>query len=154
VRFQEDETELVILVTASLVEPMSSASVPPLPGVTFSRPDDWELYLEGRIQGREPAKLDPATMQWMKDKGLDQLTGPGAWDSYEDQPLVMPEIEPIEITRPSQEPEPTDETVANGPPAQPVEPQQPARATEPSDDDEPDRSRRLPWNQPTDLPSF
>ena len=33
VRYQNEETELVILVTASLVEPMSVAAAPPLPGV-------------------------------------------------------------------------------------------------------------------------
>jgi pilus assembly protein CpaC len=82
VRYQQDETELVILVTASLVEPLSLAQAPPLPGATHTVPDDWELYLEGRIGGREPAKLDPASAQWLKDMGLDQLVGPGAWATY------------------------------------------------------------------------
>ncbi len=82
VRYQQNETELVILVTASLVEPMSLANTPPLPGGTHTVPDDWELYLEGRIVGREPAKLDPASAQWLKEMGLDQLVGPGAWACY------------------------------------------------------------------------
>jgi len=82
VRYRQEETELVILVTASLVEPLSLANTPPLPGATHTAPDDWELYLEGRIHGREPAKLDPASVQWLKDMGLDQLVGPGAWASY------------------------------------------------------------------------
>lgn len=85
VRYQNSETELVILVTASLVEPMSVATVPPLPGVTYTPPDDWEFYLEGRIEGKEPAKLDPASREWLKQRGLDGLVGPGAWDTYEDQ---------------------------------------------------------------------
>lgn len=82
VRYQQQETELVILVTASLVEPLSLANTPPLPGATHTVPDDWELYLEGRISGKEPAKLDPASVQWLKDMGLDQLVGPGAWATY------------------------------------------------------------------------
>ncbi len=82
VRYRQEETELVILVTASLVEPLSLAQTPPLPGVTHTAPDDWELYLEGRIHGRQPAKLDPASTQWLKDMGLDQLVGPGAWATY------------------------------------------------------------------------
>jgi pilus assembly protein CpaC len=85
VLYQNNETELVIFVTASLVEPLSVAEVPPLPGATYTPPDDWELYLEGRIEGREPAKLDPASREWLKQRGLDGLVGPGAWDTYEDQ---------------------------------------------------------------------
>ena len=75
----------MILVTASLVEPMSVATVPPLPGATFMPPNDWELYVEGRIEGKEPARLDPASAEWLRTMGLDQLAGPGAWDSYEGQ---------------------------------------------------------------------
>ncbi len=82
VRYRNQETELVILVTASLVEPMTMAQAPPLPGATYTVPDDWELYLEGRLEGRKPAKLDPASVQWLHEMGLDQLVGPGAWDSY------------------------------------------------------------------------
>ncbi len=83
IAYMNEETELVILVTASLVEPMSVAQAPPLPGVTHTAPDDWELYLEGRIEGKEPAKIDPTSREWLKQMGLDQLAGPGAWDSYE-----------------------------------------------------------------------
>jgi pilus assembly protein CpaC len=85
VRYQNDETELVILVTASLVEPMSVAKPPPLPGVAYAAPNDWELYLEGRLEGKEPAKLDPSSREWLQQMGLDELVGPGAWDTYEEQ---------------------------------------------------------------------
>jgi pilus assembly protein CpaC len=85
VRYRNSETELVILVTASLVEPMSVATAPPLPGASYMPPDDWELYLGGRIEGRAPARLDPSNTAWLKEMGLDQLVGPGAWDSYEEQ---------------------------------------------------------------------
>jgi pilus assembly protein CpaC len=83
VRYQQQETELVILVTASLVEPMSLANTPPLPGTTHVAPNDWELYVEGRVQSKQPPRLDEASAQWLKEMGLDQLLGPGAWDSYE-----------------------------------------------------------------------
>jgi pilus assembly protein CpaC len=98
VRYQQEETELVILVTASVVEPFSTATPPPLPGVTHTPPNDWELYVEGRIEGREPAKLDPATIQWFKDMGLNELAGPGAWASYEDDTPVIERREPGQKT--------------------------------------------------------
>ena len=85
VEYRNEETELVVLVTASLVEPMSVAKAPPLPGATHVTPDDWELYLEGRLQGQGPALLDPSSTEWLKQMGLAELAGPGAWDSYEEQ---------------------------------------------------------------------
>jgi pilus assembly protein CpaC len=85
VRYRNEETELVILVTASLVEPMSLAAAPPLPGVAHQAPSDWELYVEGRIEGKKPPRIDPASRQWLEEMGLDKLVGPGAWDTYEEQ---------------------------------------------------------------------
>ena len=82
VRYQRRETELVVLVTASLVEPMSLASTPPVPGFLHSEPSDWELYIEGRIEGKEPAKIDPDDARFLEQMGLNRLVGPGAWDSY------------------------------------------------------------------------
>lgn len=86
VRYQKNETELVVLVTTSLVEPMSLATAPPLPGLLHEDPNDWELYIEGRIAGKKPAKIDSDDAKWLKQMGLDQLVGPGAWDSY-DKPV-------------------------------------------------------------------
>jgi pilus assembly protein CpaC len=87
VRYQKNETELVVLVTASLVEPMSLATTPPLPGFMHADPNDWEFYLEGRLEGKQPAKIDSDDAEWLKQMGLDQLTGPGAWDSH-GKPIV------------------------------------------------------------------
>jgi pilus assembly protein CpaC len=81
-RYQRNETELVVLVTASLVEPMSLDEVPPVPGFLHSDPNDWEFYLEGRLVGKEPAKIHSRDADWLKKMNLDQLKGPGAWDSY------------------------------------------------------------------------
>ena len=84
VRYLEEETELMILVTAHLVEPLSAdlASIP-TPGTLHNRPDAWEFYAMGRIEGRTPAKLSPRHSAALRDIGLDQLKGPGAWVSYE-----------------------------------------------------------------------
>jgi pilus assembly protein CpaC len=90
IQYQNQQTELVILVTASLVEPMSLASAPPLPGAAHAEPNDWEFYIEGRLEGKKPARIDPVNRQWLKDMGLDRLAGPGAWDTYEEQ--TYPEL--------------------------------------------------------------
>lgn len=82
VRYSEKETELVMLVTAELVEPMSLATTPPLPGFLHSPPNDWEFYIKGRIEGEEPAKINSANAQWLEKTGLAELFGAGAWDSY------------------------------------------------------------------------
>ena len=87
VRYQKKETELVVLVTASLVEPMSLAETPPLPGFMHSEPNDWEFYLEGRLEGKMPAKINARDAEWLKQMNLDQLKGPGAWDSY-NKPVI------------------------------------------------------------------
>jgi pilus assembly protein CpaC len=83
VRYTKGETELVVFVTASLVEPLSLAQVSPLPGFLHSVPNDWEFYLDGRIDGRQPAKIHQDDAQRLKEIGLDKLMGPGAWDSYD-----------------------------------------------------------------------
>ena len=85
VRYEKRETELVVLVTASLVEPMSVASLPPTPGVMHVPPNDWELYAEGRIEGRAEPKISVQEANWLKEMGINKLKGPGAWATY-DQP--------------------------------------------------------------------
>jgi pilus assembly protein CpaC len=83
VRYQNKETELVILVTANLVEPLNiDPSTSPLPGFMHKAPSDWELYIDGNIESQDPAKLSAVEAEWMTRIGLSDLTGPGAWDSY------------------------------------------------------------------------
>lgn len=82
VRYQKNETELIVLVTASLVEPLSLAEAGPLPGFMHNEPNDWEFYIDGQIDGKEPAKVDPKSAELLRQMGLDRLSGPGAWDSY------------------------------------------------------------------------
>lgn len=85
VRYAKGETELVVLVTASLVEPLSMSATPPVPGVTHVEPNDWELFIEGNVEGRGKAKVAPADAEWLKRYGYDQLRGPGAWATYEQE---------------------------------------------------------------------
>jgi len=86
VRYKRGETELVVLVTPELVEPISDQALPPLPGTDHVTPNDWELYSEGRIEGRAPARLQPDMAVWLKGAGLSEIRGPGAWSTHEDGP--------------------------------------------------------------------
>jgi pilus assembly protein CpaC len=81
-RYEEGETELVVLVTASLVEPVStSASTFVLPGEMHAVPNDWEFYALGRVEGKGHPGISAEQAKWLDDTGLDQLRGPGAWAS-------------------------------------------------------------------------
>ena len=82
-RYSKGETELVVFVTVNLVEPMSLARAPLLPGFMHTIPDDWELYLEGRTESEELPEIHPEDAKKLKQMGLDDLLGPGAWDSSE-----------------------------------------------------------------------
>ena len=84
-RYQRGETELVVIVTASLVEPLSTAGPIPVPGDLHIPPSPWEFYVEGRIEGKAPPRLSPKQMGELKRRGLDRLRGPGAWVAYENQ---------------------------------------------------------------------
>ena len=47
----KQETELIILVTPELVQPMDPEEVPPLPGFDVTEPNNTDFYLKGRIEG-------------------------------------------------------------------------------------------------------
>ncbi len=55
--YQNSETELLILVTPQLVEPLDPDQVPELPGARMTHPSDHELFSLQQLQGtpREPA---------------------------------------------------------------------------------------------------
>jgi pilus assembly protein CpaC len=82
VSYRQEQTELVVMVTANLVEPISTAEQLPAPGDLHRDPTGWELYLEGRIQGKNPPRLSPKQKKRMRELGFDRLHGPGAWASY------------------------------------------------------------------------
>jgi pilus assembly protein CpaC len=86
VRYQQGDTELVLLVTASLVEPESMGLNPVVPGALHAPPSDWELYVMGRVEGQQPKKLSPADAKWMEEAGFGELRGPGAWATYQSAP--------------------------------------------------------------------
>lgn len=101
VRYAAGETELLVLVTASLVEPISAGQAIPMPGITQSIPNDWELYGLGQLVG-EPPTSNPANVSaWLNESGLERLRGPGAWAYYNSTPT------PVQATRSNQ----TDEIV-------------------------------------------
>ncbi|MCO5398536.1 type II and III secretion system protein family protein [Ralstonia soli] len=56
-QFQHDMTELVIVITPRLVQPMQAASYP-LPTDSFSSPNDLDLYMTGNMEGRGAKKRD------------------------------------------------------------------------------------------------
>lgn len=51
VEYQADETELVVLVTPELVEPLSPNQVTYVPGARHFAPNDFELYMLGQVEG-------------------------------------------------------------------------------------------------------
>ncbi len=51
VDYQEDETELVVLVTPELVAPLSPDQITGIPGGGFVGPNDYELFIEGKLEG-------------------------------------------------------------------------------------------------------
>ncbi|MCE5325961.1 MAG: pilus assembly protein N-terminal domain-containing protein [Planctomycetaceae bacterium] len=85
VRHTSGETELMVLVTASLVEPLDVT--PPLPGDTHTVVNDWELYCLGKLEGtaKVPPKAADEEIQWLKRQGLNRLVGPGAWQRHGQQ---------------------------------------------------------------------
>jgi Flp pilus assembly secretin CpaC len=83
VRYQNKETELVILVTATLVEPLDiDIKTAPVPGFLNKAPSDWKMYIDGDIEAQDLSKLDELDAEWLRRLGLDELKGPGAWDEY------------------------------------------------------------------------
>ena len=95
-RHTTGETELVIMVTPTLVEPMSKT--PPLPGVLGTNPDDWEFYALGKVEGktRPMPRVASEELQWMQSIGLHSLRGPGAWARHgQSTPHSSVEIQPV-----------------------------------------------------------
>jgi pilus assembly protein CpaC len=83
VRYNSGETELLIMVTANLVSPDNIDGRTAVPGDLHNPPNDWELFATGKLEGAASPKLSPADAKWLRDQGLDQLRGPGAWATYE-----------------------------------------------------------------------
>jgi len=81
-RYRTGESELVILVTAQLVEPLSTTAKGPLPGDQHEAPNDWAFFIQGCLERRLPRGAQPAdTAGEMEELG--KLKGPGAWASFQ-----------------------------------------------------------------------
>ncbi|MBC03137.1 MAG: hypothetical protein CMJ34_07520 [Phycisphaerae bacterium] len=81
VRYNKKETELLVIVTADLVEPLDDGFDRPVPGDLHQTPDDWDLFVEGRLDGEIPHLSPLARLEAL---GLDGLVGPGAWRRPDD----------------------------------------------------------------------
>ena len=81
VSYQRGETELVVLVTPTLVEPLNHVARRPLPGDLHQSPTDWELFGRGYLEGgsRKPEEVSNDAVDLGK---LEQIEGPGAWATY------------------------------------------------------------------------
>lgn len=84
VRYKSGETELLVLVTANLVEPLSDVSQPPVPGDLHVRPNDAQFYLGGKLEGRLPKITSGNTFPASLIPG--RLVGPGGWSEYRINP--------------------------------------------------------------------
>jgi pilus assembly protein CpaC len=102
VRYEQDQTELVVMVTAELVEPLDDGAERPMPGDLHEAPDDWDLFIEGSLNGSTTLK-DP--LRRLRALGLAGLKGPGAWKRPEEprQVAADPRVVPASA-EPSQEP--------------------------------------------------
>jgi pilus assembly protein CpaC len=69
--FQKDETELIIIVTPHLVQPLEQAQQP-LPTDQFIEPNDLEFFLQGRTEGRSMVRLESQRL----DGAFGYLYGP------------------------------------------------------------------------------
>lgn len=81
VRYEKEQTELLVIVTADLVDPLDDGFDRPGPGDLHQTPDDWDLFGEGRLDG-EITHLSPLAR--LESLGLDGLVGPGAWRRPDD----------------------------------------------------------------------
>jgi pilus assembly protein CpaC len=87
-RYTSGETELVLLVTTSLVEPLSVTGLPALPGEEHQPPSDWELFYEGSLEGQPLEAAAGDSADWMRAAGLARLLGPGGWVRHGSGPVA------------------------------------------------------------------
>ena len=59
VEYQKSTTELLIMVTPRLVEPIGERQAPPLPGTLITDPNDFELFMQQKLQGQPKPRPEP-----------------------------------------------------------------------------------------------
>ncbi|MHC5211724.1 MAG: type II and III secretion system protein family protein [Planctomycetota bacterium] len=116
VSYQSGETELVVLVTVNLVEPMDDQEFLPLPGETHEAPSDWEFYGQGKLKRATPGRVSNSEAAYVHEMGLTALKGPGAW-AYYGQPPARPR--PSAPDQPQAEEEPAEEATTESVEAEP-----------------------------------
>lgn len=102
ISYRHNETELLVLVTVSLVEPLSQVKWPETPGDQYRPPDDWEFFILGRLEALALAPGAGVGAEAFKGTGLDRLVGPGAWESWNQGPARS--HAPVTLTRAAQPP--------------------------------------------------
>lgn len=80
VRYQKDDTELVVLVTPQLVAPLEPHQVVQPPGALMRDPNDYELFVLGQLEGtpQTPAEYEGAPRDDLPVNTLPTLGG-GDW---------------------------------------------------------------------------
>jgi pilus assembly protein CpaC len=68
--FVRNETELVVIVTPHLVKPLDLAKQT-LPTDAFGEADDFEFYVEGKMEGKQKGKKSPALPRAIRKGGLE-----------------------------------------------------------------------------------
>ena len=69
-RSQQDETELLILVTPEIVRPMDAEEVPPVPGHEVTAPNDCEFFKCGKTEGcPDPNVYQSAALRHRSKRG-------------------------------------------------------------------------------------
>lgn len=81
--YQSSETELVVLVTPELVEPLSPDQVVNIPGAQYTQPNDFEFYLLSQLDGK--SKTDKPALQ----PRVNQNPQPGQTDAGQSSSMKL-----------------------------------------------------------------
>lgn len=75
--FKREETELLVVVRVDMVKPIDSADVPPLPGEDeIFDPDDFQLFLLGRVDGSPKKDKDKGNRKGRAREAASTTGGP------------------------------------------------------------------------------
>jgi pilus assembly protein CpaC len=81
-RYSSGETEMLLLATTSLVEPLSASEIPTLPGEDKDHPGDWALFFNGELESDRIAPPEDSGSDWMRATGLAGIAGAGGWSRH------------------------------------------------------------------------
>ncbi len=73
VNYQKEQTELVVIVSPQMVEPLEPNQVPPPPGSLLTEPNDFELFTLQKLQGQPAAGAAATTDAEMTTRGNDDV---------------------------------------------------------------------------------